>query len=114
MTESQYDHLKKEFYNEQQVRVETEKTLEDIQKEALSHNGRYVEEMGKIKQKIEQLKHTEKEQITRIQQLEIEKNQFLNVINGMQTEHKNQYARVSNDIDSKNEEIKRLLDEITN
>jgi len=70
--------------------------------------------MSRIKQRIETLKQTEKDQSTRIQQLEIEKNQFLGVINGMQNDHKHQTSRISNDIDSKNEEIKRLLDEITN
>jgi len=114
LAENELDILKKDFFKEQQVRKETENTLEEIQKEALTHNNKYAEQMGMIKKRIESLKQVEKDQSTRITQLEIEKNQFLGVINSMQSDHQTQTARISAEIDAKNQEIKRLLEEITN
>lgn len=114
LAENEMDILKKDFFKEQQVRKETENTLEEIQREALMHNNKYAEQMGMIKKRIESLKQVEKDQSTRITQLEIEKNQFLGVINSMQHDHQNQVGRITSEIDSKNDEIKRLLEEVTN
>jgi len=45
--------------------------------------------MTKIKTRIETLRQVETDQTKHIQQLQIEKQQFIGVINGMQNDHQN-------------------------